>query len=75
MKRIIILAALLLAGCVDDPPPSAADRRRWEADSRADSSRRSAEYDAHRRGVQQVEKRKQDWIARGMPPPLRGDRQ
>ena len=76
MKHLIILAALLLAACVDDgPPPTAAERRQWEADSRAETARTMAANDAHRRAVQRQEKLKQDWIARGMPPPLKGDRQ
>ena len=78
MKIVLygITLALLLGACADDSRPvSAAQSRQWDADSRAESTRRTAELDAHRRAVQRQEKLKQDWIARGMPPPLKGDRQ
>jgi hypothetical protein len=37
---------------------------------------RSAQaYEAHNRAVARQERLKQEWIAKGRPPPLKGDRQ
>ena len=70
-----VTLALLLSACLDDStPPTAAQSRQWDADRRAQTARTSQEYLAHDRAVRRQEKLKQDWFARGMPPPLKGDR-